>query len=130
MNPNDEWWLSNGPNRPQWEPVRLVDFDGERRLALDALRAELRGTPLPDLTDDQLAMHSILEVLFRDARVAIANAKAEAVRLATQQLPDPGTGRRKRLSAARRDDVLLAVGRIWEVFTAHNFPLSQPPDGE
>jgi hypothetical protein len=101
----------------------LADFADKRRQALDKLRAELRETQLDQLTDDQLAMHAILEMLFRDARTTVDVAKAEAVRLATQQLPSPSAGRRKRLSATRRDDILLTVGRMWEVFTAHNFPL-------
>lgn len=123
---SDDWRLSGGPERPLWEPVRLVDFADKRLEALSALRAKLREMPLADMTDENLVMHAILEQLFTNATVRVDYAKAASTRLATQALPKPPKGRRKRLTADRRADILVMVGRMWSIFITHNFPLNQP----
>lgn len=121
-----EWTISGGPNRPFWEPVRLVDFAGEREAALRRLRQRLNETPQEQLDDNDLAMHAILEILFTRGTVRLDQARPETLRLATQILPDPGRGRHKRLASSRRDDLLVTVGHVWTVFISHNFPLNQP----
>jgi hypothetical protein len=121
-----DWTISGGPERPIWEPVRLIDFAGEREAALRKLRQRLNETPHDHLSDEDLAMHAILEYVFTRGTVRLDQARAETVRLATQRLPDPGAGKRRRLHAAQRDDLLVMVGHIWTVFISHNFPLNQP----
>jgi hypothetical protein len=121
-----DWHISDGPDRPLWEPVRLVDFADERLEALKRLRERLRAMPHEVMDDSDLAMHAILEYLFARSTVRLDQAKAEAIRLATQRLPDPGAGKRRRLRPAQRDDVLVAVGHAWTLFIRHNFPLDPP----
>lgn len=123
-----DWHLSPGAERPMWEPVRFVDFAGERLEALRWLRQRLRESPLENLSDEELAMHAILEYMFSRGTVRLEDAKAEAIRLANARLPDPGSGRRRRLLARQRDDMLITVGVVWGRFTSHNFPL-EPQNG-
>lgn len=124
-----DWHLSPGAERPMWEPVRYVDFAGERLAALRRLRQTLRDTPPENLSDEDLAMHAILEYMFSRGTVRIEDAKAEALRLATARLPDPGSKRRRRLAPRQRDDMLITVGVVWGRFTSHNFPLEPPAEG-
>jgi hypothetical protein len=126
----NEWRRYHGPHRPFWEPVRLVDFDGERKEALRALRDELIREAAGDkITDERLALHAILERLFTQATVTGSEAIYELARRATLRLPPPEKrNRRRRLTNDRRDHLIAVVGQMWEVFTAPNFPLS--PDTE
>jgi hypothetical protein len=93
----NEWRRDHGPHRPFWEPVRLVDFDGDRLEALRTLRAELRQEAETDeMKDERLALHAIIEILFTQTTVTGAAAGAELARLATLRLPQP-EGRRRRM---------------------------------
>lgn len=138
-----DWILSGGADRPIWEPVRFVDFAGERFQVLNRLQAALNLPNLPagesdkarleryrkhlaQLDDEDLALHAILESLFTNATVRLDVAKAETIRLATMRLPLPPGKKRRRLERARQDDILVIVGRMWTIFTSHNFPLNQP----
>jgi hypothetical protein len=121
-----EWTISGGPERPFWEPVRLIDFADERGAALRRLRQQLNETPRDQLDDGDLTMHAILELIFARGTVRLDQVRSETLRLATQMLPDPGRGKRKRLPSSRRDDLIVAVGHVWTVFISHNFPLNQP----
>lgn len=144
MSESPEWKLSGGADRPLWEPVRYIDFDGERLRVLTELRLALNLPLLPEgttetddekaeryrahlahMSDEDLALHAILEYLFVNATIRVDTAKIEAIRLATMRLPLPVKGGRK-LRAAQRDDMLIIVGRVWSMFIAHNFPLNQP----
>ncbi len=120
-----EWILSQGPNRPIWEPVRLADFADERLEALHALRMQLHKEVEGDIKDDRLALYAIIETLMRQTVVTADQGKAMTIVLATQRLPQPEGNGRKKLKARRRDDLILVVGQMWEVFTAHNFPLNR-----
>jgi hypothetical protein len=122
----NEWNREHGPNRPVWEPVRLVDFDGERLEALKTLRDELRNEALsPEMNDHRLALHAILEILFTQATVSGPSGAAELTRLANSRLPEPQRrGARRRLTPGRRDELIVVAGQMWQVFTAHNFPLT------
>ncbi|HKX72536.1 MAG TPA: hypothetical protein VJM32_00810 [Candidatus Saccharimonadales bacterium] len=123
-----DWSLSDGPNRPDWEPVRFIDFAGKRLDALKALRQRLSDIGLSHMTDKELAMHAILEYLFTRSTVRLDQARAEAIRLKTQSLPDPGRGRRRRIPGAQRDDMIVMVGLAWADFISHNFPLPPTPE--
>jgi hypothetical protein len=127
----NEWKRQHGPNRPFWEPVRLVDFDGERLKALEKLRSDLiEEAATTEMSDERLALHSILEILFTQATVTGSAGIAETTRRATARLPQP-TGRgRRRLTQQRREHLIGVVGQIWEVFTSHNFPLSDSKSTE
>lgn len=120
----NEWKREHGPNRPFWEPVRLVDFDGERLKALEKLRQELIvEAESSDMPDERLALHCILELLFTQATVTGSAGVAETTRRATARLPQP-TGRgKRRLTQQRREHLIGVVGQMWEIFTAYNFPL-------
>jgi hypothetical protein len=121
----NEWHRHHGPNRPVWEPVRLIDFDDERLEALKALRDVLREEALSDgMTDSRLALHALLEILFTQATVTGPSGAAELTRLATTRLPKPPGSRKRILMPARRDELIIVAGQMWEVFTAHNFPLN------
>lgn len=123
----NDWRRDHGPDRPFWEPVRLADFDGERLEALRQLRQDLRSQELSSMRDQDLAMRAILEMLFSQATVTAAAAKAEMIRLTTQALPAPEGRKRRKLSSARRDELIMLFGDAWSIFTRPNFPLPSTP---
>lgn len=118
--------IVSSPERPSWEPVRRIDFDGERLEALKTLRTALLHKPLRELSVMELAMRAILEQLDRGT-VTVGAAKAEAMCLGAQ---------RHRLIHGRafpqreREMLILTVGAAWTHFTAHNFPLNDNPYAE
>ncbi|HVI69003.1 MAG TPA: hypothetical protein VM581_00940 [Magnetospirillaceae bacterium] len=126
MSKNGDWVISYGPNRPLWEPVRLVDFADERLVALRALQEELQAeAATATMADDRLALHATLEVLFSQTVVNAYAALAETLRLAAHRLPKPEGRRRAVLSIDRRRDLTMTVGQVWVAFTAPNFPLNK-----
>ena len=126
---SDDWLISQGAGRPSWEPVRLNDWSGERKIALDKLFSKLSETRLIEHTDSDLALLALLTCLYRDGTVTVRDAKLQATRLATAQMRER-TGRKCSLRAARRDDIMIAVGAAFARFTAHNFPLNEQPDSK
>ena len=126
----NDWRRDHGPDRPFWEPVRLVDFDGERLGALRQLRQDLRGQELGNMQDQDLAMRAILDMLFTQGTVTAAAANAETIRLATQALPAPEGRKWRKLSSTRRDELIMLFGDAWSIFTRPNFPLPPTPQPE
>ena len=123
-----DWQLSQGPHRPMWEPVRLVDFEGERLEALRGLLQWLEDAPREEWDDEDLGMYAILDYLFSNATVRLDIAVVHAQQIATANLPDPGPRRKRILQQARREQIIVAVGVAWGMFISPNFPLAPSPE--
>ena len=128
---SDGWKISQGADRPAWEPVRINDWrneesQGNRKAALDAMYAKLQTIPIVDLSAGDLALLAILTYLYENGTVTVFDAKAVATRLASEQMRRR-TGRKGSIRGAARDNILIEVGGAFKRFTAHNFPLNEQP---